>query len=179
MVKDYYIDNKVLLHAIIGHKANIANAAINGTEKPRITPYLGECILKIAERLSYRPNFIGYTFKEEMISDGVENCIQYFDNFNPEKGSNPFAYFTQILFQAYQRRIQKEEKFRYTVYKNFQDTILIQTSDYDKNEFAENTDGAKFYENIDTFMANFEAKELRRKQKRELQKAENAKLKGK
>ena len=77
---------------------------------PPVTNYIGECFLKIATHLSYRPNFINYTYRDEMISDGIENCLQYVKNFNPEKSSNPFAYFTQIIYYAFLRRIQKEKK---------------------------------------------------------------------
>ena len=71
---------------------------------------MGECFLKIANHLSYRPNFINYTYKDDMISDGIENCLQYVANFNPDKSDNPFAYFTQIIYYAFIRRIQKEKK---------------------------------------------------------------------
>ena len=81
-----------------------------GKKPPPITNYIGDCFLKIANRLSYRPNFINYTYREEMISDGIENCLQYVHNFNPEKSDNPFAYFTQIIYYAFLRRIQKEKK---------------------------------------------------------------------
>ena len=81
-----------------------------GVDPPPITNYIGECFLKIATHLSYRPNFINYTYREEMISDGIENCLQYVHNFNPEKSDNPFAYFTQIIYYAFLRRIQKEKK---------------------------------------------------------------------
>merc|ERR1711991_492862 len=82
----------------------------DGKPQPPITNYIGECFLKIANHLSYRPNFINYTYREEMISDGIENCLQYVHNFNPEKSDNPFAYFTQIIYYAFLRRIQKEKK---------------------------------------------------------------------
>ena len=75
-----------------------------------VTEYIGECFLKIANHLSYRPNFINYTYRDDMISDGIENCLQYMDNFDPEKSNNPFAYFTQIIYYAFIRRIQKEKK---------------------------------------------------------------------
>ena len=78
--------------------------------KPDVTNYIGECFLKIANHLSYRPNFINYTYRDDMISDGIENCLQYMRNFNPEKSKNPFAYFTQIIYYAFIRRIQKEKK---------------------------------------------------------------------
>ena len=81
-----------------------------GVDPPPITNYIGECFLKIATHLSYRPNFINYTYREEMISDGIENCLQYVHNFNPENSDNPFAYFTQIIYYAFLRRIQKEKK---------------------------------------------------------------------
>tara|TARA_B100000131_G_scaffold116470_1_gene113426 strand:- start:86 stop:556 length:471 start_codon:yes stop_codon:yes gene_type:complete len=77
---------------------------------PPVTNYIGECFLKIATHLSYRPNFINYTYRDEMISDGIENCLQYVKNFNPEKSKNPFAYFTQIIYYAFLRRIAKEKK---------------------------------------------------------------------
>ena len=72
--------------------------------------YVGDCFLKIATHLSYKPNFVNYPFREDMICDGIENCLQYIDNFDPEKSSNPFAYFTQIIYYAFLRRIQKEKK---------------------------------------------------------------------
>ena len=79
-------------------------------KKPDVTNYIGECFLKIANHLSYRPNFINYTYRDDMISDGIENCLQYMNNFDPDKSDNPFAYFTQIIYYAFIRRIQKEKK---------------------------------------------------------------------
>ena len=92
------------------HREDIEIAEIQGKEKPRIPRYIGECFLKIATHLSFKPNFVNYMFKEDMISDGIENCVQYIHNFNPEKSQNPFAYFTQIIHYAFLRRIQKEKK---------------------------------------------------------------------
>jgi DNA-directed RNA polymerase specialized sigma subunit len=79
--------------------------------------YVAECIMKIATHLSHKPNFVNYTFREDMISDGIENCLQYVDNFDPDKSNNPFAYFTQIIYFAFIRRIQKEKKQLYIKYK--------------------------------------------------------------
>ena len=106
----HYVDNKKFLAAIIERKELMAESEAAGDGPPRITNYLGECILKIANHLSYRPNFINYTYREEMISDGIENCLQYIDRFDPAKSSNPFAYFTQIIYYAFVRRITKEKK---------------------------------------------------------------------
>ena len=107
---EHYVNNKELLEALIVYRAKVASAKENDLPKPRITNYLGECFLKIATHLSYKPNFVNYMFREDMISDGIENCVQYIHNFDPEKSRNPFAYFTQVIHYAFLRRIQKEKK---------------------------------------------------------------------
>ena len=108
--KHNYVDNKKFLAEMINYRRSVLQATDFGVERPRVPYYIGDCIMKIATHLSYKPNFINYTFREEMISDGVENCLQYIDNFDPEKSKNPFAYFTQIIYFAFLRRIQKEKK---------------------------------------------------------------------
>ena len=108
--KEHYVNNKEFLAEMVKYKEMCAKAEKRGRRQPPITNYMGECFLKIANHLSYRPNFINYTFKDDMISDGIENCLQYVSNFNPEKSNNPFAYFTQIIYYAFIRRIQKEKK---------------------------------------------------------------------
>ena len=108
--KEHYLNNKEFLAALIEYKTAVNYAKEKGLVKPRISNYLGECFLKIATHLSYRPNFINYMYKDDMICDGIENCIQYIDNFDHNKSSNPFAYFTQIVFYAFLRRIAKEKR---------------------------------------------------------------------
>ena len=129
--KQHYVDNQEFLAAIIVYKKELLSAAEkdipgfldlphnkqvqalkkwNSAEKPRVNNYIGGCFLKIATHLSYRPNFINYMYKDDMVCDGIENCIQYIDNFDPEKSKNPFAYFTQIVYYAFLRRIAKEKK---------------------------------------------------------------------
>ena len=107
---EHYVNNKEFLEAMVAWGEKCAEAKQNGKEQPPVTNYIGECFLKIATHLSYRPNFINYTYRDEMISDGIGNCLQYVANFNPEKSKNPFAYFTQIIYYAFLRRIQKEKK---------------------------------------------------------------------
>jgi hypothetical protein len=106
----HYIDNKEFLRAISEYREKVLAAKESGDDKPRVTNYLGECMVKIANHLAYKSNFVNYTFRDEMILDGIENCITYIDNFDPEKSKNPFAYFTQITYYAFLRRIQKEKK---------------------------------------------------------------------
>ena len=107
---EHYVNNKELLAALIDYRAEVAVAKAKDLPKPRISNYLGSCFLKIATHLSYKPNFVNYMFRDDMISDGIENCVQYIHNFDPNKSRNPFAYFTQIIHYAFLRRIQKEKK---------------------------------------------------------------------
>ena len=107
---EHYVNNKEFLYAIVAYKKDIKDAEEAGQPKPVIPRYIGECFLKIATHLSYKPNFVNYMFKDDMVCDGIENCVQYINNFNPEKSTNPFAYFTQIIHYAFLRRIQKEKK---------------------------------------------------------------------
>ena len=107
---EHYVNNKEFLAAIIDYKDQIVIAQNRDLPKPRIPNYIGECFLKIATHLSYKPNFVNYMFKDDMVCDGIENCIQYIDNFDPEKSKNPFAYFTQIIYFAFLRRISMEKK---------------------------------------------------------------------
>ena len=108
--KPNYEDNKKFLQAMIEYRDKCRKAEEKNRKKPEVTNYIGECFLKIANHLSYRPNFINYTYRDDMISDGIENCLQYMNNFDPDKSDNPFAYFTQIIYYAFIRRIQKEKK---------------------------------------------------------------------
>ena len=119
--KQHYVDNEKFLEVMGDYREKFLEAKDNDTERPMLPEYAGECFLKIAERLSHRPNFINYAFREEMVSDGIENCVMYASNFNPEKSTNPFAYFTQIIYFAFLRRIEKEKKQLYIKYKTMEE----------------------------------------------------------
>jgi len=140
---EHYVDNKKFLQAMIEYKDKCNKAEKRNRKSPPVTNYIGECFLKIANHLSYRPNFINYTFRDDMISDGIENCLQYLDNFNPKTSNNPFAYFTQIIYYAFVRRIQKEKKqttikHRMIQNANYDDMTLQPGEDREfKNQFTE------------------------------------------
>ena len=121
----HYVDNKRLYASIVEYRTGVLESKKNGTPKPKIPEYIGECVLLIANRLSTKPNFINYQFREEMISDGIENCICYIDNFDPYKSDNPFAYFTQIIYYAFLRRIQKEKKQLYIKHKTLENSLIF------------------------------------------------------
>ena len=106
----HYVNNKEFLEALIDYRQRVAIAEQRRDPKPQISNYIGDCFLKIATHLSFKPNFVNYIFKDDMISDGIENCVQYIHNFDPKKSSNPFAYFTQIIHYAFLRRIQREKR---------------------------------------------------------------------
>lgn len=167
----HYVDNEKFFNDIIDYKNRCKVAAEQGLEKPRVSEYAGQCILLIATRLSTKPRFINYSFKDEMISDALENCFQYFDNFNPEKSQNPFAYFTQIIYYAFHRRISKEEKNRYIIYKKFQESVL-DTSDASLIVDADDKHlmSAVMYDNLNQFIEKFEVREAEKKEKRKLAK---------
>ena len=136
----HYIDNKEFHAAMISWKELCKEAEEAGEEKPQVTNYIGECFLKIANGLSYRPNFINYTYRSEMVSDGIENCLQYIHNFDPEKSKNPFAYFTQIIYYAFIRRIQKEKKqqhIRHKVIENMSVDVLAVGEDMEQAQFVD------------------------------------------
>jgi len=141
--KEHYVNNKEFLAAMVEYTKNVNKAKRKKEPKPPVTDYIGSCFLKIANHLSYRPNFINYTFRDDMISDGIENCLQYLDNFNPKKSNNPFAYFTQIIYYAFIRRIQKEKKQvtiknRLITESNYDDMTLQPGEDREfKNQFTE------------------------------------------
>ena len=135
--KQHYVNNKQFLEAITEWKEKVKDAESLGEERPPVTDYIGECFLKIAQHLSFRPNFINYTFKEEMIGDGIENCLQYVNNFDPEKSKNPFSYFTQIIYYAFIRRIQKEKKQAHVKHQliSKQEYIPYVTNPYDTTPY--------------------------------------------
>lgn len=165
MAKNHYINNKDFLKEMIKYRTSIRKAKRLGQPKPQIPRYVAECFMKIAENLSHKPNFLSYTFRDEMVADAIENCVMYVDNFDPSKSSNPFAYFTQIVYYAFLRRIQKEKKQLYVKYKSTETAGIL-----DEFELNENEDGTfrqfELYENISEFIQNYENARKVKKAKR-------------
>jgi len=170
--KPYYVDNKKFLEAMVEFRESVQKAEAEGRDRPIVPMYVADCIMKIATHLSYKPNFVNYSFREEMISDGIENSLQYIDNFNPEKSQNPFAYFTQIIYYAFLRRIQKEKKYLYTKYKATENAnIFGEVSDRQSHDYGHDyNDGVKYNEWTEEYMSdfiqNFEDHKRRKKKKR-------------
>ena len=155
MSKKHYVNNADFLVALIDYKKRCKDAAKSHKEDPPIPNYVGECFLKIAEHLSRKPNFVSYSFRDEMIADGIENCIQYFRNFDETKSKNPFAYFTQIIYFAFLRRIGKEKKQTYVKYKATEMIGIL--DEFEMLEFEDGTTKQfELYENISEFIENYE-----------------------
>ena len=113
--KPHYVNNKEFTNAVIEYCTEVQACRKAGEPEPMVTNYLAESLLKINERLSHKSNFVRYTYREEMVMDGVENCLKALANFDPTastRGGNPnaFGYFTQISWFAFLRRIQKEKR---------------------------------------------------------------------
>jgi hypothetical protein len=151
----HYINNEDFLKALVDYKTACQEAKLIGKTEPKIPNYIGECWMKIAEGLSHKPNFINYTYRDEMISDGIENCLMYFNNFDPSKSKNPFAYFTQIIYYAFLRRIQKEKKQLYVKYKATEQMGIL--DEFEMMEFEDGTTRQfELYDNIAEFIQTYE-----------------------
>jgi len=112
-----YIDNQKFFKEMVKWKERVIKAELKNRKPPPVTDYIGTCFMDIAENLIRRPNFSNYPFRDDMVGDAIENCLMYCYNFDPEKSENPFAYFTQIIYYAFLRRIQKEKKQNLIKYK--------------------------------------------------------------
>lgn len=159
--RNHYVNNKTLLEEMVRYREKVLLSKQNNTTKPPIPNYVGQALMLIATRVAHKPNFYSYSYKDEMISDGIENCIMYIDNFDPEKSKNPFAYFTQIIHYAFIRRIQKEKKQQYIKIKNMENSFIF-------SELADHIEGheadmgvskSNFFDNEITseFVKNFES----------------------
>ena len=163
--KKNYINNGDFCKALTDFQAAVAAAKKENKPKPQIPNYIGECFMKIAEGLSHKHNFINYTYRDEMIGDGIENCLMYFENFDTSKSSNAFAYFTQIIYYAFLRRIQKEKKQLYVKYKSTENFGIFNEGEmmgYDDGDLEAKP--FELYENISTFIENFEETKKKKKE---------------
>jgi len=172
----YYIDNKRFYAEMQKYIAACKEAEECGDEYPIIPNYIGECFYKIASKLSSKPNFSGYTYKEDMIGDAIETCVKYVKSFNPEKSVNPFSYFTQIVSNAFLHRIHKEKKQQYVKYKSMENMLM-----HNENYSSQDSDSMlvltpDVFENSNKIIASFEDTIQKSKKKKEDKLAERKAL---
>lgn len=158
--KRNYVNNVDFLEAIKKYHLEIKDAEERRLNQiPPIPKYIGECLFLIANNLAYKPNFINYSYRDEMISDGLENAVMAFYNFDPNKSENPFAYFTQIIYFAFIRRIQKEKKQMYVKYKSLINSNINDTS-FDHNvgdDYVALTNNDFDNDQMNSFVAKYES----------------------
>ena len=156
-----YVNNQEFLQALIEYKALVKTSEENNTPPPNIPNYIGVCLSQIANRLATKVNFVNYSYRDEMVSDGIENCIIYLHNFDPEKSSNPFAYFTQIIYFAFLRRIQREKKQTYVKHKVFERDVIhmgLVEHQVDEGGYSTVSNSKLDSDYINTFVEDFEQK---------------------
>jgi len=162
----HYIDNKVFYAEMVKWRALVDAERSAERKTPPVTDYIGKCFLDIANHLSYRPNFINYPYREEMIGDGIENCLMYASNFDPSKSKNPFSYFTQIIYFAFLRRIAKEKKQMYIRYKLLEaadKTGKVRRNLLDSSNGDTNDPVAEFFHLSPTDIAKFSKSDTKRR----------------
>lgn len=175
-----YVNNNDFYAAIVKYREEADKAKEAGLPQPIIPNYIGECILKIAEKIATRPCFSNYSFKNEMISDSVINAVAAVTKFDinrsspddPAYGKNAFSYFTTVINNSFIGRINIEEKNRYIACKALQNSL----TDGDDCGLFVGSDGKnavnkKMYDNVNDFIARFEEKEKRKRENRKLKKA--------
>ncbi len=173
--RENYVSNAEFFKALVEYRECAMTAIKNDSKIPMIPNYIAECIIKIATHLAYRPNFKNYTFRDEMIADGIENAINAVKTFDLNKSQNPFAYFTQIIWWAFVRRIQTEKKYLYTKYVVSRHAELLDTTsgtqDNDDGRYQSTLAyGEWSQEQMNKFIGDFEAKLREKKGTRESKK---------
>lgn len=138
----HYVDNKKFSQAIVDYVTKVREAESKEEQLPIVPNYIAECFLKICEGLSQKSNFNRYTYREEMVMDAVENCLKAVTNYKIETTTrtglpNAFAYFTQIAFYAFLRRIAKEKKQQDIKWKYLDQADIEQLIHYDGGDLSE------------------------------------------
>jgi hypothetical protein len=168
MKEKNYISNQKMYNELVKYYDKLAEAEKEEREEPRIPDYLGECFLLIAENLAKKPNFSSYTFKEDMIQDGVLTCVANITKFDPDRTNNPFSYFTQAIFYSFLQRIAKEKKQEYVKYKSIEKKYFSEemgaTNELDKGSFkTSDNNNLEVFDNYLEFIEDYEDKFLPKK----------------
>jgi len=151
----YYIDNKKFYEEMRKYIYACREAEECEDEYPQVPNYIGECFMKIANKLASKYRFVGYSYKEEMVDDGIENCIRYIKSFNPDKSNNPFSYFTQTVKNSFFHRINNERKEQYIKWKSMENMILG-SSNFTTTDGGDYAISPEIHENMQRFISEYE-----------------------
>lgn len=124
---NYYVDNKEIHQLFVAHKKKVEAALEAGEEMPRACDGIGQFFIDISKGVCSRANFVNYPFKEDMILDGIENCVMALNNYDPDKFDRPYAYFTKVVWWSNLRKIEREHKQLYVKFKSLQNAVLENT----------------------------------------------------
>lgn len=150
--KRNYINNRDFYESLCDYLNKCSEAEEQGKQLPRVPEYIGKAFMLLAQRLGTKGNFSGYSYLEEMKSDAVINCVAQIRSFNPQKSNNPFAYFTQVIKNAFIRRIKSEKVQHYIKIKNL-DNLSV------NDEIAGIATQQNLHNEIsDNYVRDFEAK---------------------
>lgn len=163
--KAFYVDNHQFYKDLVEFSKQEKEAELAGTELPRVPECIGKAIFDIARNFANLHSFRGYSYVDEMVSDAVEVCLKYVRSFDPEKSTNPYGYFTRTIHRAFIRRINEEEKSRYSALKFTSHTALLD------QDLLINSDGDSIVDNeyavhVAEYMDKWEKKEEARKERR-------------
>tara|TARA_B100001059_G_scaffold167513_1_gene167205 strand:+ start:745 stop:1350 length:606 start_codon:yes stop_codon:yes gene_type:complete len=176
--KPHYVNNKDFSWAVVDYCKLVAAAKEKTEQLPVVTDYIAMCFLRIAEGLSHKSNFVRYTYREEMVMDAVENCLKAIENYNIEAATrtgkpNAFAYFTQISWYAFLRRIAKEKKQQDIKMKFIAQSTIEDFTEVEAGGVAENV-GQHF---VDTLKSRIDTIKVKDTEMKEIVKAERKKAK--
>lgn len=160
---NHYVDNAKLYEAFVKHKENVTKARKLGKPDPPLPDYIGMCFMLIAEKVGSKGSYSKYSYLDEMKDDAIENCIVAANNFDPEKGKNPFAYFTQVTMWAFHRRIDKEKKQTYIKYKYFRNLSVLGELYSGDSDFV--SSGNELGDVADEIIANYENSKREKEEK--------------
>jgi len=176
--KPHYVNNKEFSWAVVDYCKLVAEAKKLEEKLPVVTDYIAMCFLRISEGLSHKSNFVRYTYREEMVMDAVENCLKAIENYNIEAATrtgkpNAFAYFTQISWYAFLRRIAKEKKQQDIKMKFIAQSTIEDFTDVEAGGVAEAV-GQHF---VDTLKSRIDTIKVKDTEIKEIVKAERKKQK--
>lgn len=166
----HYVDGVAFYNALKERRVAVTAALAAGNEKPRVSEFIGKCIMNISQNLSRKYQFANYPFRDEMVADAIVHCLRYIDSFDPEKSTNPFSYYTQTAYYQFLDRIRQERIHTYVKCKATMNSVVMSelaSADDNASELAEHIHDNFEFDNdfMEKYIDDFELKLAKSKQK--------------